>query len=225
MAAKRRGAKLLFQVKSKIAKTENEESENEEMHLNEVAKWQTELEEKNNVTKEEHFKNVLDNTSAEDRLFEYQVFLKRLPMMHHQVCEELKTKVKKELKIEENKDFYSLKTNNPDNLTPLLDALGCKLGMNLSEIICPPTLSCLLCGKLLTKNNEPTQVSLLDLQGPMLATKYIWRCRNCKQHSKIATKTNSQEKLIKIMFLKLVFFFLNYHNILLTQNSIFVSFF
>ena len=43
--------------------------------------------------------------------------------------------------------------------------------------------------KNLTKNNDQSQVTLFNVDGPVLATKYIWRCRECKGQWKLNLKT------------------------------------
>ena len=93
-------------------------------------------------------------------------------------------------------DFSILNFNPSKNLetTPLLDALGNKLGLSLF-FITPPTESCLLCDNPLDFNNEPSQVVTHTLSGPRLVSKYIMRCVNCPKTWKLSISENDHMKL------------------------------
>ena len=73
--------------------------------------------------------------------------------------------------------------------TPLLDALGAKLGMSFTYILAPPVHQCLLCSKPLKKQHDPTNVALFMLRGPVVASRHIWRCRDCKCASLLSPST------------------------------------
>ena len=65
----------------------------------------------------------------------------------------------------------------------LIENLGIYLGTSLS-FLCPPVTTCILCKKLLTKNNQPSQVVVHTTDGPKMYSKYIYRCRQCKVSKK-----------------------------------------
>ena len=47
------------------------------------------------------------------------------------------------------------------------------------RVLCPPVTKCLLCDKDLSMCNKPTQVAVHTLKGPVLYSKYIYRCFGC----------------------------------------------
>ena len=119
----------------------------------------------------------LNSSSSQDRYYEYQTYKKNCPKLLPSVQLELDQLVLQGLRVE-NVDV-SVPHLNPCGSMPLLPALGNKLGLSLDHILAPPVTDCLLCDRQLTKHHPPVQVSLLGLNGPSLASKYAWRCRNC----------------------------------------------
>ena len=129
------------------------------------------------TTPDEILKQVLLSSSQQDKNFEYLKFKKNCPKLLPSVHDDLLQIIKKELQVE-NVDI-DVEQSNGAGSEPLLPALGNKLGQSLQRIIAPPVLACLICSKELTKHNPPVQVSLLTTNGPSLASKYSWRCRDC----------------------------------------------
>ena len=150
------------------------------------------------TTPEEILSEVLLSSSQQDKNFEFLKFKKNLPKLLPSVHADLVHLVRKELQIK-NVDIDEEQLN-PAGREPLLPALGNKLGQTVERIIAPPVLNCLICSKGLTKHNPPVQVSLLTNDGPTLASKYSWRCRDCvdsrgaKGFFAIFFKTNSLKK-------------------------------
>ena len=87
--------------------------------------------------------------------------------------------VKTELDVADLDQKLCGKLNFKGDNFPILDALSCKIKLNLRHIIAPIT-SCLLCHKDLVANNKPAHVPLHTLKGPQLASKYGWECRACR---------------------------------------------
>ena len=48
------------------------------------------------------------------------------------------------------------------------------------RVLCPPIKKCLLCEKDLSMPHKPTQVAVHTLEGPVLYSKYIYRCIGCR---------------------------------------------
>ena len=82
--------------------------------------------------------------------------------------------------------------------TPLLEALGAKLGTSFANIIVPPTKKCILCQSALTKHNEPSVVALFTLSGPVVAAKHTWRCRQCKNSHHLQQQTLSPTEEMEV---------------------------
>ena len=122
-------------------------------------------------------RNLLQSSSQQDRNVEFLKFRKNCPKLLPSVQRELDQLVRSELQFN-NVDVNQEQFNRMGS-EPLLPALGNKLGLNIDRIIAPPVVECLLCNRSLTQNNPPVQVSLLGIDGPALASKYSWRCRDC----------------------------------------------
>ena len=149
------------------------------------------------MTSQEYFSKLLTTSTKLDKILEYLLFKRNLPNLLPEVKTALETLVRTELKVEEalcNLDLGDAVTQE-DGETPLLDALGLRIGQPVARILAPPTVDCLLCHRQLTKHNTPSTVALFTMTGPLLASKYIWRycylqyidhhnlhikrCRNC----------------------------------------------
>ena len=120
---------------------------------------------------------ALGSSSQQDKNFEFLKFKKNCPKLLPSVHKDLVQLVRQELLIKNvdvDEDQF-----NPAGSEPLLPALGNKLGLSLERILAPPVITCLMCSKELTKHNPPAQVSLITIDGPSLASKYSWRCRDC----------------------------------------------
>ena len=143
---------------------------------------------------EEYFKRTLQNSTEADIFLEYLIFLKSLPDLHSNDLRKIQNTVRKELGIEQIEDNIAMidlrfSSGSPYHL-PVLNALECKLGHSLT-FITPPTDVCLLCDTRLSRRNpnrNPTQVILFTLNGPKLASKLVWTCRNCKGSSRLKGK-------------------------------------
>ena len=127
----------------------------------------------------EMFSKIMLQASPDDIYGEYLWFVKNLPKMINNKLSDLLHLVRTELGVERVKGLLCGKLNFTGNNFPILDALSCKVKINLRNIIAPPTTTCLLCAKPLTANNEPSHVPLHTPNGPELATKYSWECRSC----------------------------------------------
>ena len=132
---------------------------------------------------DQHFEQVLANATPADVMGEYYYFLKKFPTLLKTVEAEILDKVKMNLKISEMKQKIN-QPNAEDKVRkcedfPILDALSFKMGLCLRNILAPPTQICLLCDKFLTRNHKPTMVPLHTLNGPEMASKYIFECRSC----------------------------------------------
>ena len=176
--AKRKGQAMLDRV-SKMARALGEEKGDVFVPMD------TALEE--NESKEEYFTRVLKNSTNMDRVLEFLVFKREGDKLLPQLRDELVKLVHRELQVEEAlKDLTLERRMTAREGTPLLDALGAKHGKSFSHILAPPTFSCLLCSRTLKKHNEPSIVVLFTLEGPVVASKHIWRCRDCKSASMLS---------------------------------------
>lgn len=176
MAAKRKSAAMLGKITKMAEESKKLKKDNETDNKNN----------KENECKEnETFSEVDFSKETEyDRYFEYIQWRRNLPSLLGGVEEELDNEVKKRLNINEN-----INVTKNGNSSPILDTFSCELGKSVTTVLAPPTLKCLLCEKDLTKHNEQSQVTLFNIDGPVLATKYIWRCKNCKGQWKLNLKT------------------------------------
>ena len=130
----------------------------------------------NGETKEEYFVKVLRTATPSDRIYEYFVIKRNFPELLPDVRLQLESRVRDELMVEiDGAHFNDGSLTNTDGDTPLLDALGLKIGQPLSHVLAPPTRDCLLCHRRLTRNHLPSIVVLFKLDGPQLASKYSWR--------------------------------------------------
>ena len=198
MVGKRKAADLIARV-TKIAKEEEEskkKSEEEQnplveeggKRLNEEEEYAKEVEEMLGLgqtadeTKEEYVTRIEQTTSKSDKVFEYLFFRRSLPSMISEEEKKLIEEVEDELGVNlADATMINPQTSKRGSSTPLLDAIGYKNGKNYMNILAPPVTKCVLCHRDLTKNHNASQVVRLTLEGPVVATKYIWRCRNCPQ--------------------------------------------
>ena len=129
------------------------------------------------LTSHEFFAKLLTTATKLDRILEFLLFKRNLPNLLPEVQIGLETLVRTELKVEEALANVNLGdgVTSENGETPLLDALGQRIGQPLAHILAPPTVDCLLCKKRLTKHHHPSTVALFALTGPMLASKYSWR--------------------------------------------------
>ena len=180
---KRKGEALAAKLETKCQETLAKKT-----HVEKSDKKITEI--KKSMNKDEYFNHVYSSKSASDILLEWLIFKRRFPTtMLPEKAITIIDDVNKALDIDNISKNVTLSTCNPtfkqNSLeTPILDALGIKLGYSLN-FLCPPTKECLLCGKSLAANNQGIQVPLHGLSGPILATKFIWRCRDCTCYWKL----------------------------------------
>ena len=130
-------------------------------------------------TAEELLRKILAKATPSDVLAEYMFFLKIVPSLLNNQLSDLLHVVKTELGIDQIVGKIGTRLNFKGKRFPILDALSFKLGTNLRHILAPPTTSCLLCSKTLVANNKPTHVALHTPDGPEMATKFSWECKNC----------------------------------------------
>ena len=90
----------------------------------------------NGETKEEYFVKVLRTATPSDRIYEYLVFKRNLPELLPDVRLQLESRVRDELMVEiDGAHFNDGSLTNTDGDTPLLDALGLKIGQPLSHVL------------------------------------------------------------------------------------------
>ena len=143
-------------------------------------------------SKEEYFDRVLKNSTNMDRVLEFLMFKREADKLLPHQRDELVKLLRSELEVDKALPDLTLERRMTANEgTPLLDALSAKLGKSFSHILAPPNFSCLLCSKPLTKHNEPSNVVLFTLSGPVVASKHIWRCRDCKSVALLSPPTSS----------------------------------
>ena len=148
-------------------------------------------------TKEQYFDRLLKESTSLDKVLEFLKFRKQADKLLPNLREEMIKLVKKELEIDEALENLSLESNiATEEGTPLLEALGAKMGTSFANILTPPTQQCILCKADLIKNNEPSVVVLFTLSGPVVAAKHTWRCRNCKGEPLLLQQTVSQTEEI-----------------------------
>ena len=128
----------------------------------------------------EMLEKILKEASPDDIVGEFLWFLKSVPKLLNNQISDLVHLVKTELDVGKKEKKLCGKFNFSGDSYPILDALSCKIGINLRTIIAPPTTKCILCKKELTPNHKPIQVPLHTMNGPQLATKYAWECRSCR---------------------------------------------
>ena len=179
MVGKRKANAMMARIE-KMAKS-NEEHEEEKNEYFAGVRKQFE-EEKRTENKEQYLKRVLQNSSNLDRVSEYLQFKKQADRLLPSVRDELVTLVRRELDIDRAIENLKLDTKiSVEDGTPILDALGAKFCTSFANILAPPTLKCLLCYKGLThqKHNKSAVVALFTMDGPVVASKYDYRCRQC----------------------------------------------
>ena len=105
-----------------------------------------------------------------DIVGEFFWFERNLPRtMFDKDRDELMKKVEDNMKVNEAREALpkapSTNSHFQGKRFPILDALSCKLGISLQNILSPPTQTCLLCGKRLTRNNKPALAALHTVAG------------------------------------------------------------
>ena len=179
--AKRKGQDLLDRV-SKMAKASAALEEEESVSFSPMVA----------ESKEEYYDRVLKNSTNMDRVLEFFMFKREADKLLPHLREELVKLLRGELDVDKALADLTLERRmTASEGTPLLDALGAKLCKSFSHILAPPTFSCLLCARPLKKNNEPSNVVLFTLSGPVVASKHIWRCRECKSAALLSPPTSS----------------------------------
>ena len=122
------------------------------------------------------FQQVLAAANPADICGEFYWFEKNLPPnMFQKDKDELVKKVKDKMGVRKARETLA---KNPD-MKPhilgkrfqILDALSISLGVSLQHILTPPTQTCLLCEKPLTRNHKPTLAALHTLDGTIVFRK------------------------------------------------------
>ena len=160
-----------------------------------------ELQSSNEATNEANFQNdkdvdvkveadmrleeILSKASPHDVWLEYMYFKRSMPKLLEWERSELLSAVKEHLKIPEVKkkmseDLDDESINLGGKGFPILEALSIKMGVSLLYILAPPCTTCLICNRTLTRYNTPCTVALHTLDGPVVATKFSYRCHRCK---------------------------------------------
>ena len=120
-------------------------------------------------SKGEYFDRVMRSSSSLDRVLEFLRFRKQADKLLPCIGNDLVALVRRELEIDTALTNMKLETKKWG--TPLLDALGAKMGTSFANIVAPPTKSCLLCGKDLKKHHETSTVALFTVNGPRVGAK------------------------------------------------------
>ena len=150
--------------KSKIDDSRVDELEDESKNPKTEEQDESKYKSFSGETADDYFKRILDISQRSDVFFEWQLFLKKLPIFENNDLREINESVRKHLNINEIEtqiaylDFQYSDTNI--NHTPVLDA---KLGFSLN-IICPPSKTCPLCGKVLVNR--------------YIKLRFIWPCKS-----------------------------------------------
>ena len=193
MVGKRKANAMMAKI-SKMAKN-NDKFDEETMEYAKEARKMFEKE-KESETKEEYFQRVMKSASSLDRVLEFLHFRKQADKLLPAQRNELVTLVRKELEIDVALQSMKLEAKIAHGEeTPILNALGAKLGTSFANILAPPTMACILCQKDLKKHHEPTIVSLFTLSGPVVASKHIWRCRLCSGATALMNQNDSTEQM------------------------------
>ena len=141
--------------------------------------------------KTEIFEAARNSASDDDLIWEYSCFVKQLPpTLPLSIRNSWLKKVSKLLEIRKVRrrlrnssrpmTFHSSSLSQ----TPVLDAMSTMLGQGW-RIMAPPTLTCLMCKGELTRHNKPIQVKLHS-RGTLVATKYVLRCKKCKEARRLS---------------------------------------
>ena len=93
----------------------------------------------------EMLEKILKEASPDDIVGEFLWFLKSVPKLFNNQMSDLVHLVKTELDVGKNEKKLCGKFNFSGDSYPILDALSCKIGINLRTIIAPPTTKCILC--------------------------------------------------------------------------------
>ena len=131
-------------------------------------------------TAAEMLEKILREATSDDILLEYLWFLRKLPPLLNNQQSDLIHLVKTELGVAGLDQKLCGRFKFKGKNFPILEALSCKIKVNLRNIIVPPTTSCLLCKKDLVANNKPANVPLHTSKGPELASKFAWECKACR---------------------------------------------
>ena len=122
-----------------------------------------------------------DFVSKEEILSEYFQFLRNLPILPDIELNKVIDTVKSEWGIDEILKSQlkpaALLHLSKGNL--LADKLSTKMGQSI-RIISPPVKDCLLCKESLSVSNNPTQIVVHTLTGPVMYSKYILKCQRCR---------------------------------------------
>ena len=111
-------------------------------------------------TPPEMLSKILLEATPDEVYLEYLWFVRNLPTLINNQRSDLLHLVKTELGVARVKESLCGKVNFTGSNFPILDALSCKVGIHLRNIIAPPTSTCHLCHKPLTKNQAPCHVPL-----------------------------------------------------------------
>ena len=85
--------------------------------------------------------------NALDRVLEFLIFKREAEKLLPELRDELVKIVRHHLRVDEAIADLKLEKRLENEETPLLDALGAKLGMSFTHILAPPVHKCLLCSK------------------------------------------------------------------------------
>ena len=166
MVGKRKANSMMNQI-AKIAKQIDEATEDAQKEAKPMTDegWEKE-------SKGEYFDRVMRSSSSLDRVLEFLRFRKQADKLLPCIGNDLVALVRRELEIDTALTNMKLETKIASGEgTPLLDALGAKMGTSFANIVALPTKSCLLCGKDLKKHHETSTVALFTVNGPRVGAK------------------------------------------------------
>ena len=109
---------------------------------------------KESESKEEYFSQVYNDSSPLDRVLEFLIFKREAEKLLPELRDELVKIVRHHFRVDEALANLKLEKRLENEETPLLDALGAKLGMSFTYILAPPVHQCLLCSKPLKKQHK-----------------------------------------------------------------------
>ena len=109
---------------------------------------------KESESKEEYFSRVYNDSSPLDRVLEFLIFKREAEKLLPELRDELVKIVRHHLRVDEALANLKLEKRLENEETPLLDALGAKLGTSFAYILAPPVHQCLLCSKPLKKQHK-----------------------------------------------------------------------
>ena len=154
MSQKRKGKSLLEKV-AKFAKASQESEKFDEEKSQYFKQMESAFERQNETeSKDAFFSRVYNDSSPLDHVLEFLIFKREAEKLLPELRDELVKIVRHHLRVDEAIADLKLEKRLENEETPLLDALGAKLGTSFAYILAPPVHQCLLCSKPLKKQHK-----------------------------------------------------------------------